>query len=980
MRTPTLTDIIKDLRETSEALDATDVDFGDEENANVEVPTITSMTPTVTYYASPVTKTPYARIQWAWLAPVMHDEDGNVISPTDPDILDDVTFDPVVDYMFRTALNGATPTTFASTKGSTSVITQEHPLGSNVTGTVYAVLKSGIKGPAYSVEATVSKDTTAPNRPSTPTLTSSASIISVIWDGLDYLGNAQPSDYNNTVVYADASNPPTTPVGILTGRGVCAFHATAGSTIYVQLVSQDMSYNQSTGSTVVSIVSQSVLDDTDLADALANKAVIYTQTADPTTTLPTGTVKDGDWWFKTNATVTSQIDMIYKRVSGAWVTDTINAADVIAAQSIVANNIATNAITANKILAGELAAKLATTGELRADIINGGIINAAITISAALQTAAVGTRCTLDYSGFKMYAHNTVTGNDDIVINFDAVTGLASFFGNVVSNNLIANGVVTLNSPTNIMNPNTALILYSGIQPPSSGPIVTNEWDSVQLKNSDGSNASPTFVSRMSDGKFVGISGTYTTVKYTIYNTDGTWNSDVTPSNFGPNVNYGFGAGLQYLVVIDDYAYSIGVSGDDGGTNYYFDIYATKLATGDTVQFVTPGGTNWKFPMSSSPRFGTDGTNIILSFSTTIRMYSVSRTGETYTVTYTATKSNIMSNPDAIMRGTLDTGTDSFLMSSGSSNMRMCLYSTMVENTNGAIPQAASGTNIGLGYYSSVYWCAKSGGAVYFYNGVSLSTPTATRDFGITYYNTAPYESKMSPRTTATIKRLAKINLAVSGWSPGVPDANVTQLRYYCGTVAGTVYAQGNNTEGQIVLTSLATSGDTPPTSSSFPESAPAVITNSDETLVISGDGTIHAKNGARFKGTITSNTAVSSGFNRLVFTETLDEGTNFDGTYFVVPETGYYAFTVAVPTGTSANRRFIALVTGTASPGSNTSLGRIEGPASGYSSFVVTYDDIYLTAGTSVSVELYAENALTTTTGIRPDLCPCFFSGKRSL
>ena len=99
MKDPTLVDVIADLFERGDTLDAEDVDFGDPANNNITVPIIGGLSGAVTYYAATVTKTPFARITWSWSAPLMYDEDNNVISPTDPDILDDMYLDPVVDYM-----------------------------------------------------------------------------------------------------------------------------------------------------------------------------------------------------------------------------------------------------------------------------------------------------------------------------------------------------------------------------------------------------------------------------------------------------------------------------------------------------------------------------------------------------------------------------------------------------------------------------------------------------------------------------------------------------------------------------------------------------------------------------------------------------------------------------------------------------------------------------------------------------------------
>ena len=227
MRQPTLVDIIADLQDTSEDLDAEDVDFGDPDNDNITIPEITDFSSVVSYYASGINKTPYGRVTWSWTRPVIYDEDNNPIDQTDPDILDDMNFDPVVDYMFRTNFS-----TFASTKGSTSVVTEAHPLGINVVGYVYAVLASGVIGPVVNYTAAVSKDTVAPNKPSTPTVTSSNGIISVTLDGKDSSGNPMPNDFLQYVINAGYDKPPSTQVVVAAGPGSYQFYSEPTPELY----------------------------------------------------------------------------------------------------------------------------------------------------------------------------------------------------------------------------------------------------------------------------------------------------------------------------------------------------------------------------------------------------------------------------------------------------------------------------------------------------------------------------------------------------------------------------------------------------------------------------------------------------------------------------------------------------------------------------------------------------------------------------
>ena len=828
MHNPTLVDVIADLFDKSDTLDAEDVEFGDEDNTNVNIPVIGSISATVTYYLSTLTKIPYARISWSWAAPLMYDEDGGLIDPNDPDIQDDMYFDPVVDYMFGTASNGAYPVAFKSTKGSTTALTEEHSLGMNVTITVYAVTKSGIPGPTSTFTATVTKDTTPPGQPSTPTLTTTAATVSAIYDGLLNGGGAQPSDYLFTEVLAGTSNPPTTKVGETRGRGIVTFAATPGTTVYVRLVSYDTSYNASAFSSVVSIVVKSILDDTDLIAALGSRARVISSVTDP---VSPGPISNGDWWFKLNAVDTTIIDNIYKRISGVWVQDTFNAAAVIAAQSIVAGLLSADSVLADNIKAGEIYAKLTTTGELKADAISTGVLNALITISGILRTAETGKRVVLDQDGIVLYDANDAP---IIVIN---TNGESTFNGNVTASSLEVVGTMQLDSPNNRMMPASTLVLGAKVGAPSGTPTVINTYNQVNLIDAaglvmDGSGAT----GRMSDGKFVTLKG----ANYIINNTNGTYNTTIT----GP------AQAVYCCVVIGNYAYSF----RDAVWGSPLVIWRTNLTTGGTASVSTSG--TWPAVPASGRGYalGLDASNnlyiaeINSSGSDKIFQYSiVNLTGDTFSLTYASQKTiatSIMVPKTPFYRGSFDLGVDSFLIYTASTG-RFFTYSTMAEATNDRFTTGLANGG-GLGYYSGVIW-GSTGGKIIYYDGVKNTVGVGwLADFAYTYYDTVGTvrETPRSPKVVAMIKNRARVQISVPGWTPDTSTVDsVNELRFYSAKTAnGTMYAQGSNNTGSIILTNIAVSGATPPASSTFPYLTPASIKNDDSSLVISGDGTVRSK------------------------------------------------------------------------------------------------------------------------------------------
>lgn len=920
MKDPTLVDVIADLFERGDTLDAEDVDFGDAANNNVTIPIIGGLSGAVTYYGAALTKTPFARITWSWSAPLMYDEDGNIISPTDPDILDDMYLDPVVDYMYAVGNTGTiTPTSFRSTNGATSVVTEGHPLGLNVKIVVYAVTKSGIKGPTSEYTATVSKDTTPPGAPSAGTLTTAAGTVSVIYDGLVNGGSAQPDDYMYTEVYAGTSNPPTTKVGQTNGRGIVTFAATPGTTVYVRMASLDTSYNISGYSTVLSIVVKSILDDTDLSTQLANKASIYAQNTDP------GSVVDGSWWYKTNAAIPSQIDNIYKRVSGAWVQDTINAAAVISALSIVAGQLSANSVVSDNIASDSILARHIKVGEVSADKISSGVLSAIVTISGILRTSDTGKRVVIDSTGITLYDAL------DNPITFINTNGESFFNGSVTATSLEVVGNMQLNSATNRMIPGSVLTLSSQIQQPPTAPSVTNYWDSLVLKDSSGNTIGANFgVSRMSDGKFIVNMG----ASYIVTNADGTYNSTIASSYSSTE-----------CVVSGNYVYSrLG--------NLYsptFSLLRTNLSTGGQATYTSADG-NWPVGVLNSEGAYTfpfklgqsDTTNEILISkyvsSTWVRIWTINNlTGDNFSATFSASKTG-GTTVCPFYKGAADFGGSTYLFKPGYAVgyvYSVSLYSTNLIDTDKSFNLANSGTVAnGMGYHGSTLWVSQ-GSTVYFYDGITWTGNTSKdHDFAYTYYDTVGTvsESKKSPTTTFYLYRRAKAKISVQGWSPDTSTVDsVNELRFYAAVAGGSLRPQGNNSVGYINLSTIATAGSAPPASSTFPALTPATIKNDDGSLIISADGVVTQKQvrSRMYKDTVGHN---SGGGTYAANTWVQVSGLTVDGAYGITTDASSGTFTTTITdfydilfkgrwgNYGSVYNRALAIVKGTSAPATDAS------------------------------------------------------------
>lgn len=137
-----------------------------------------------------------------------------------------------------------------------------------------------------------------------------------------------------------------------------------------------------------------------------------------------------------------------------------------------------------------------------------------------------------------------------------------------------------------------------------------------------------------------------------------------------------------------------------------------------------------------------------------------------------------------------------------------------------------------------------------------------------------------------------------------------------------------------------------------------------------------HLEQFPRARGSVSASVAIGANYTQVGgYTEEYDTANALNpatGAY-VVPVSGLYAITAGVNFGTAATRRFIQVDVGTAAAGSNTSLARVEGPATGYSSLTLSTETL-LTAGQTIALVAYTAAA----GNIRGDFTPAFFTIRR--
>jgi hypothetical protein len=240
---PDITEIIQSLSRRISNLESATYVYGDVENTNNDPLIIQGLAATIEYGNKPLTGEPVATITWTW----------NSIT-TDPD---DLTADPVTDYMFSVSdINAASPAPYSSVGTETSTTT-EAALDSTVIGRIYAVTKKGLTGPIAQLAVVTGHDLTPPEQPSTPVVTEGLRGVNAFWDGLTVTLTAMPIDFAYVEVHGSTSGAAFTPdettlAGRLYSGGGSLYVPSPDDTydpIFVRLVAFDTSGNASVPST-----------------------------------------------------------------------------------------------------------------------------------------------------------------------------------------------------------------------------------------------------------------------------------------------------------------------------------------------------------------------------------------------------------------------------------------------------------------------------------------------------------------------------------------------------------------------------------------------------------------------------------------------------------------------------------------------------------------------------------------------------------
>lgn len=244
-----LTDQIRELVRRVRDLELSTYIYAKEPDTPATEVTVTGLAGAVTYYVEPVSLLPKAVVAWTWN------------TPNNPD-------DPVVEFWISvTRSTDPSTTAFQSVGLVNSTTTSGLPVNINVTFRIYAITRSGIKGPTSSYTAVVNKTTTAPPQPATPTTSSAIKGIRVANNGLSSGGAPMPEDFDYYELHAlnngtATFTPTTSTLWSKMGLNEVAYVTANDSyqNIAVRLVAVNTSGLKSPASTGVVTTPQKIVD------------------------------------------------------------------------------------------------------------------------------------------------------------------------------------------------------------------------------------------------------------------------------------------------------------------------------------------------------------------------------------------------------------------------------------------------------------------------------------------------------------------------------------------------------------------------------------------------------------------------------------------------------------------------------------------------------------------------------------------------
>lgn len=209
--------------------------------------------------------------------------------------------------------------------------------------------------------------------------------------------------------------------------------------------------------------------------------------------------------------------------------------------------------------------------------------------------------------------------------------------------------------------------------------------------------------------------------------------------------------------------------------------------------------------------------------------------------TYSSATNAAFTGPLAgIAKGTFDFAEDRYMFAreTAGTNWQSFKTSDSTYQSNDDFPVITGGQR-GMGYDGTNFWALGSDGNIYKHTNIKWTTESTAWTVGFTWFDGGSQQSGVSPYAAITMKKRARLVVT----SPTIPYSGVgdpDRIKVYIGRGGGSNYLQATTaaTVNTAPITSVTFSGTVAPTTSTFASATPAKIRNSDDSLVISADGT----------------------------------------------------------------------------------------------------------------------------------------------
>lgn len=665
-----------------------------------------------------------------------------------------------------------------------------------------------------------------------------------------------------------------------------------------------------------------------------------------------------------------------------------------------------------------LAADSVTAAQIAAGSITGDLLSASVVVSGDIKTGEDGQRVQLGPEGLKAYK-----ADNSLMVNLPTTEGEEALIdAEVISRGLTVLGGASFQGASEVT-ADASVTLMRGVSSPSATPQVAPTYDTIPISTAS-----------IATGSKAGSLGTFDLVPSEVRCIE--WKDAATDywvihqvrSN-GTRAWFfrvSDGAPLQvgglYFNDYTDWAFSSIIEIPSGGTHPGVYRMGRWIPSGSALTYYlwSPAGLNRYSRQNgvADPAIGTDGNSIFTAevIATSLRVrYWVPNGDGNNLVTPTSTFESGQGFATSSGLCTIDVGNFDIGNGRYAVSQRGVGYDTQLLNVFGSgLYPGGSGNNWasanknaqsfespttnrrGQAWDSvnACFWTFAADGFMYRHTGEIWDPAVASSTYWakLTYYDSdatgGTHETTPGAEKSYFAKRRSKNSFTV----PSIPDNGGTndpdQVKLYmargASAPANSSYHLQYTGSASTTWTTMATATATPPTTNTFPSATPAAITNDDDSMVISGDGSIKSPQFTQGSDSVAivgpyyyaylaaSQTVNSSTSTAVTWTDEAaspSSGITRSGSVFTVPTAGryrvtYQAYWVAI--ASPAGNRLAQLITGNTIGTGTVLASAAEQPNANAASACLLIKTVRLAAGAEIRTQVSHTQGASMTNGLQ--------------